>query len=246
MFIHGWSQSRVVWEEQVREFAGFRKRITYDLRGHGDSARPREKSAYMGEWTPGKDMEAILAAFGVEEAILVGWSFGAIVAANSAVYLGPERVRGLVLVSGSIESGTPGNFENFGPLFRELGPMTQAGTLDEEKKVVHRFLSGSYLAGNWPPELYGKVFDANMRLTPLQRFTVASRPMQSFAEGINKIGIPVTLIHGEQDPVFLAESSRQAHAKLQNSSLHIYEDTGHWPFLEQSMRFNRDIREFAD
>lgn len=246
VFIHGWSQARVVWTEQLTSLAGSKLLISYDLRGHGDSARPRDSAAFLGEWTPATDVEAVLDYFGVQHAVLVGWSFGSIVAANAAVHLGRDRVSGLVLVSGTTESGTQRNVDSFGPLLDEVGPMTAPASGEEERQAVHHFLSESFVLGSWPRSLYEQIFDANMRLTSTERATVALRPTQRFATGLNGWGMPVLLIHGAEDPVFAVESSREAHAELDSSELLIYDDTGHWPFLEQPDRFNRDLRRFVD
>jgi len=246
VFIHGWSQSRVVWAEQVAAFAGSRALISYDLRGHGESTRPRDASSFRGDWTPARDLEAVLDRFDVEQAVLVGWSFGSIVAANSAVFLGSGRIRGIVLVSGTVESGTERNLENFGPLMAELAPLTKPAPIDREVAAVHQFLSESYRFGEWPRALYEQVFEANMRLTPAERSIVAERPRQVFAGDLNRLGISILLVHGAEDPVFSVESSRQAHAELDNSRLTIYEDTGHWPFIEQASRFNADLSSFIE
>ncbi|MEM1261929.1 MAG: alpha/beta hydrolase [Pseudomonadota bacterium] len=246
VFVHGWSQSRDVWQHQVEAFAGSNTVITYDLRGHGDSTRPSLPSSYRGEWTPATDLEAVLSRFAVDEFFLVGWSFGAIVASNATVYLGPDRVKGLVLVAGAMESGTDRVTQNFGPLFAELAPLTTSGPRDEEMAAVHRFLQDSYLFGDWPSALYERVFAANVSLSPLERATVAERPSQTFIEEVNRLNIPVALIHGEDDPIFSADSSVQTDAELQQSILIIYERTGHWPFIEQASRFNADLKQFVD
>jgi len=246
VFIHGWSQSRVVWAKQIAAFAGSRPLISYDLRGHGDSVRPDDVASFLGDWTPAQDLEAVLDHFDVEQAVLVGWSFGSIVAVNAAVYLGSERIRGIVLVSGTTESGTQRNSRHFGPLMAELAPMTQSAPIDRETAAVRRFLVESYRFGSWPESLYEQVFEANMRLTAAERSAVAQRPRQVFADDLNRLGIPVLLIHGADDPVFSVESSRQAHAELNNSSLEVYGDTGHWPFIEQASRFNSDLVSFLE
>lgn len=246
VLIHGWSQSRVVWAKQIAALAGTRKLITYDLRGHGDSARSDDPNFYLEQWTPARDLEAVLNGFGVSQAVVVGWSFGSVVAANSAVYLGATRIPRLVLVSGTTESATPRNAANFGPLFAALGAMTEDSEIELERAAVHRFLSQSYRAGSWPRDLYHMVFEANMRLTSAERSVVAQRPEQYFANDLVRLGVPVLLIHGAEDPVFSARSSRQAHAELPNSDLLIYEATGHWPFIEQASRFNADVLRFVD
>lgn len=254
VFIHGWSQSRVVWTPQIAAMLGERKLVSYDLRGHGESDRPVSEQAFLGKEVPSRDLESVLDHFGIAEAVLVGWSFGASVATESAAILGSDRVVGLVLVSGSIESASPRNAKNFGPLASLVGAMTQDMTQDdrktEELAAVEQFLKDSYIAGEWDPALYQRVLDANMSLTPAERRRVSQRPPGYFAAVLNDLKLPVLLIHGENDNVFSMQSSIAAHAELDHSTLHIYEDTGHWPFLERPVLFSEHLRallrRFAD
>src|SRR5437763_2434780 len=71
---------------------GFRV-TSYDLRGHGFSARPPTgyTSAVMAE-----DLRQLLAALGLGPALLVGHSFGGVVGIHAAV-LTPDAVAGVVL-----------------------------------------------------------------------------------------------------------------------------------------------------
>ena len=48
LFVHGWSQSQLCWARQVesRDLDSFRM-VTFDLRGHGMSAKPRSELTTM-------------------------------------------------------------------------------------------------------------------------------------------------------------------------------------------------------
>lgn len=245
VLIHGWSQSKAVWTHQIAALSGQHRLITYDLRGHGESDRPTSEAAFVGEWTAARDLAAVLDHFAVEDPVIpIGWSFGSIVAVESAAYLGPERVAGLVLVSGTIEAGTQRNLDNFGQLMASVPEMTQGGEGDAEAVAVQHFLRASYLAGSWDPSMFRAVFDANMSLSPAERSRVALRPKRVFADGLNRDGTPVLLLHGRDDNVFKASSSIAAHEELNHSTLILYEQTGHWPFIERHERFNRDLLAF--
>ncbi|MEM9013500.1 MAG: alpha/beta hydrolase [Pseudomonadota bacterium] len=246
VFVHGWSQSREVWREQVRAFAGDYRVITLDLRGHGKSDRPKDPDAYRGRWTHARDFEAVLDHFNIEKSVIVGWSFGAALAADAAVHLGAERVVGIVPVSGSIESGTDAVRKKLGPLMEETAAMAAGPRGVEEENAVRRFLEESYFKGAWDPILFETMYAATMSLLPEERRRVVNRGVSySNADDLNKIGTPALLIHGEADPLILAEASRQAHRELRRSTLVILDGVGHWPFLEDADRFNQEVAVFA-
>ncbi len=74
---------------------GFRH-ITYDERARGESRRSVDYSFEAAV----RDVDAVLAARGVDRALVVGWSYGAVVAAHWAAR-NPGRAVGAVLVDGA-------------------------------------------------------------------------------------------------------------------------------------------------
>jgi pimeloyl-ACP methyl ester carboxylesterase len=75
------------------------RHITYDERARGKSQRSADYSFEVAV----RDVDAVLAARGVHRALLVGWSYGAVVAAHWAAR-NPDRTIGAVLVDGSYPS----------------------------------------------------------------------------------------------------------------------------------------------
>jgi pimeloyl-ACP methyl ester carboxylesterase len=73
-----------------------RRRITYDERARGKSKRSADYSFEAAV----RDVDAVLAARGVDRALLVGWSYGAYVAAHWASR-NPDRAVGAVMVDGA-------------------------------------------------------------------------------------------------------------------------------------------------
>ena len=72
------------------------RHITYDERARGKSKRSADYSFEVAV----RDVDAVLAARGVDRALLVGWSYGAFVAAHWASR-NPDRALGAVLVDGA-------------------------------------------------------------------------------------------------------------------------------------------------
>jgi pimeloyl-ACP methyl ester carboxylesterase len=101
VFVHGLVMDNLAsWYFSVANaVAAFADVLLYDLRGHGLSERPANGYG-VGDMV--LDLEALLdATLGREPVVLVGNSFGALLAVTFARRL-PERVSGLVLVDGHL------------------------------------------------------------------------------------------------------------------------------------------------
>lgn len=95
LFIHGLGSSTRDWEYQVPAFSPFYRVITYDLRGHGRSAKPR--GPYTMRMFAG-DTADLMRGLAIESAHVVGLSLGGGVAFQLATDC-PELVRTLTIVN---------------------------------------------------------------------------------------------------------------------------------------------------
>ena len=79
VYLNGHMASQRNWRRVIAELGTGRRHITYDMRARG-------KSKLSGDYsfeTNVRDVDAVLAARGVERALVVGWSYGAFVAAHT-------------------------------------------------------------------------------------------------------------------------------------------------------------------
>ena len=83
--------------------------LLYDLRGHGRSERPR---AGYDLATMARDLEALADEFSPEPLLLVGHSYGALIALRFALD-NPDRVRRLALVEAPLPPGSFGEITGF-------------------------------------------------------------------------------------------------------------------------------------
>ncbi|WP_454194904.1 alpha/beta fold hydrolase [Nocardia sp. Marseille-Q1738] len=96
VYLNGQFATQGYWRKVIADLgAGFRH-ITYDERARGKSRRSADYSFEAAV----RDVDAVLAARGVDRALLVGWSYGAVVAAHWASR-NPDRAVGAVLVDGA-------------------------------------------------------------------------------------------------------------------------------------------------
>jgi 3-oxoadipate enol-lactonase len=106
------------WPGMGARDSGFRV-VTWYARGLGGSERPRDRSRVRVE-DHTHDALAVLDAYGIDEALVVGWSLGVNVAFELALE-SPERVRAVLAVA-----GVPGG--SYASLFAPLGVPRRART----------------------------------------------------------------------------------------------------------------------
>lgn len=98
VLVHGWTCDLTFWRAQAPDLALRTRLILVDLPGHGLSDKPQ--LAYSMPLMA-RGVLAVLDQEHVTEAVLVGHSMAALVVRH-ALELQPRRVRGLVLVDGSL------------------------------------------------------------------------------------------------------------------------------------------------
>jgi pimeloyl-ACP methyl ester carboxylesterase len=96
IYLNGQFATQGYWRKVIAELGTGWRHITYDERARGRSKRSADYSFEAAV----RDVDAVLAARGVDRALLVGWSYGAVVAAHWAAR-NPDRTVGAVMVDGA-------------------------------------------------------------------------------------------------------------------------------------------------
>jgi lipase len=102
--LHGVTASYVNFIGVAEQLAGRRPLLALDLRGRGDTDKPEDGPFGMAQHAD--DVAAAMAAFDLDNCIVVGHSMGAFVAVALADRH-PDRVAGLVLVDGGLPLDPP-------------------------------------------------------------------------------------------------------------------------------------------
>lgn len=229
LFTHGFAASSAMFGPQVRALAAGYTIVTWDLRGHGDSAYPADPAAYSVPLVIA-DMVALLDSLGIERAVLVGHSVGGYLSLRFHV-CHPERVRALVLV------GTAPGFRrddrreewNRSCLERarrleELG-LEAVRDSEEVRAARHRDASGLAHA-------------ARGILTQEDAQVIDSLPA---------VRVPTLILAGRKDVVdgydYAALTDYMA-AKIRGAQRTIFEHSAHAPCLTEPEAFNERLRAF--
>ena len=94
ILVHGWANTRAIWDAQIAYFSKNYQVIAVDLPGYGKSGNNRTN------WTIasfGEDISSIISQLNLKDVVLVGFSMGAPVVIEAAANT-PGQVIGVVLV----------------------------------------------------------------------------------------------------------------------------------------------------
>lgn len=239
IFVHGLLGSRLSWDRQLLDPQLQQHRlITYDLRGHGLSAKPVEAESYTDGRRWGEDLAAVIDSIDADRPVLVGWSLGAAVISNYLASHGDDGIAGAVYVGGVIEM-KPDQIASHPEVYRDM----VAPDLKTHLAGVRAFLR---LCFNRQPEtstFESLLANAALASWDMQR-SVHSMTVAA-AQGFGRTRVPLLLIYGAQDALVNAKPSI-ARAKSLNPMVQskLYSASGHAPFLEEPERFNNDLLEF--
>ena len=187
-----------------------------------------------------EDQVRTLKSLGVERFSLLGVSQGGMIAQYIAIDH-PEMVEKLV-----IAVSAPCCSEMSRTVIRQWLEFAEAG--DHRSLMIdtaEKSYSPAYLAKY--RSMYPIIGRIGKPADGYRRFRVNAEAILGFdASGeLSKISCPTLIIGGEEDKIVGAEASRQLHALIPGSSLHLYPDLGHAAY-EEAKDFNKRIFKFLE
>lgn len=246
VLIHGFSSSTLVWSRVFLRLAdqGFRV-IAVDLLGYGYSGKPR-KVEYTIE-AQARMIVRLLDNLGIEQANIVGSSYGGAVAAICALDY-PDRLERLVLV------GSVTNNEATKYLLLRLFGFPLVGD------IVSPFLLSSRALLR---QRMRKVYERHSCVLDERRVEARHRPLRAAnthramirtvrrwdAERIERdahlIKRPTLLIWGDNDPEVPLRHGQHLNQEIDGSRLIVFRNCGHLPQEEYPIGFTEVVAEFC-
>jgi pimeloyl-ACP methyl ester carboxylesterase len=251
LLIHGIAGSSQTWGQVMPLLARKYTVVAIDLIGHGQSAKP------PGDYSLGNQASALrdfLSVLGIERVSVVGQSFGGGVAMQLA-YQYPENCDRLVLAGSGglgrevslllrilavpgVEYALPILFPSF---VRDLGNgMVQFlhNTGFRHPRAVEMWrayasLSESENQQAFVRTLRGVIDPGGQSVSAMDRLYLAAR-------------IPTLIVWGDRDNIIPVRHGYEAHDAIPGSRLEILEGVGHFPHVEEPLRFAEILSEFMD
>src|SRR5689334_18722009 len=250
VLIHGIAGSSDTWNDVIEPLAEHHTVIAPDLLGHGESAKPRGDYS-LGAFASG--VRDLLVGLDIECATVVGHSLGGGIAMQFA-YQFPERCERLVLVS----SGGLGQDVN--PILRAatlpgseivLPLLAHARVLEAASIVPRAFAKIGFRAGPDMTEIargYQSLSNAEARNAFIHTLRAVIDPTGQRINASDRLYLasmmPTLIIWGCRDRIIPVEHAQPTHEGMPGSALELFDDAGHFPHLDDPLRFARTLEAF--
>ncbi|MGB5419566.1 alpha/beta fold hydrolase [Algibacter sp.] len=236
LLLHGLGSTKKDWDAQVPFFSNNFRVITLDLRGHGDSSKP--KNAY-GVALMTEDVKGFLDQLQIKTATFVGFSMGGAVAFQMASSY-PTYVENLVIV-------------NSGPDFNDMGSIG-----DELLKNRTRFLETNGLellakdiAFNMFPEPHQvdlrHAFEARCKNNDYNAYYNSFVTLMAWGLGDKLKDINTRTLVVASDMDYTPVAFKEAYVKkMPNASLSVIANSRHGVVIDQPDAFNLVLKRFLE
>jgi 3-oxoadipate enol-lactonase len=233
---HTLATSRAMWRAQVAHFSPRWRVVSFDMRGHGESAAP--DFPYSIEMLA-DDVVALLDCLGVARpAAYVGISIGGMI--GQALGLRhPKRFNALVLASTTGRTPPEGK----AALDQRIEAVKRDGLAGQVQPTLERWLSAEFRAKD--PDTTRWVGDM-IRATPAAGMIGCLQAIKAldYLEQLKQIALPTLVVAGEKDPGTPVAASQAIQERIAGSQLAVIPDCLHQTPIEAPDLFNRAVGQF--
>jgi len=215
--------------------------IALDLRGHGQSSRVEHGHTMK---TYAQDVRDFITGLGLEDVILAGWSMGCFVVWEYFRHFGAENLAAAVFVDeGASDFKWPdwelGLFDL--PTVCHLMDAIQEGWLPFREG----FLPSMFREPPSDNDLQWMLQETGKVPPSIASAVLFSQTLQDYRPDLGKVSVPSLIVYGGAEgklvPVAAGEHLRD---NMPDARLTVFENSSHCPFLEEPVRFNREVDQF--
>jgi non-heme chloroperoxidase len=242
VFLHGVMAGSRFFIHQQSKLADAYRPITLDFRGHGRSSKPE-----LGHTVPqyARDVHAVLKQLELEDVILVGWSMGATVAWEYIDQFGTDRLQGLVVVDMAAAAYQWEDYEYGSTDLARLTNVLELAQTDHStlvESILERIFKDPVSTETW-----NMAFDEGTRTPPPIKSTIVfDYTMRDYRDVLPGVDLPALVCAGSDEKWRTVAAVKYVSELLPNAEFEVFEDSGHCPFLEEPVRFNRVLENFTD
>lgn len=242
---------------QMLELAKDHELIFYDQRGSGKSLETPFQPQYINIEQFSKDLNQLAASLGLKKFILMGHSWGGLLAMHYTINY-PDNVSNLILVNSA-----PADYKGQQAFVNEFDKRTKQikekvkplfnyedfVKLDEtEMSNLYRTLFSVYF--NNPKDSRHLTLNINkesaqsgFKVMEEMSKTFWIRPNTDLFPYLKTLNVPTLVIHGKQDivPWHTAQEIKEA---IPHAKIFYLENCGHFPFIEKPQQFFSAVRRF--
>ncbi|MFD9903379.1 alpha/beta fold hydrolase [Streptomyces sp. NPDC059063] len=220
-----------IWDPVVPALTERHRVLRYDARGFGRSPRPDTRYSQL------RDLQAVLAHFGVERALFAASSMGGSTSLSLA-FAEPERVAGLALfvpgATGAVGLASP-------EVNAEIERLAKAGDIEGVVRLSLRVWGACDEAPDGPAA--AQLRSAIPAWFTTYAYDVADAPTY---DRLHELTVPCVLALGERDQPEVIAFNEEMAARIPGCRLVRLADSDHFPILREPERVARLILELSE
>ena len=241
VYLHGAMAGLRFFQHQVSPSADHRA-VALDYRGHGRSATPE-----TGHTVPqyARDVRAFLDQRDLDDVVLVGWSMGALVAWEYADQFGTDRLAGFVNVDMSASAFRWQDYDHGSTDLAGLRERLELVQTDPEG-FTERLIDSAF-AGSVSPQTRRLARDELSRPPPpVKSAILADYTLRDYRDVLPGVDVPALVLATADETWRTVAAVDHVATLLPDADVETFENSGHCPFLEEPVRFNRLVGEFVE
>lgn len=241
VFLHGaWAGIRF-FQPQLTGLSSEYRPIAFDFRGHGRSEKT-ESGHTVRQYA--RDLHAFLERRTLDDAVLVGWSLGALVSWEYVDRFGTDRVRALVNVD---MEPSPGRWDaDSGRYDAERLAKIHERVQQDHWEVADR-IRAQLVKAPPPEEVRTMMFEEAIRCPPtIKSAIILDATMREYHETLPEIDVPSLVCAGVDETWRSVAAVEDAALLIPDARFERFEESGHCLTIEEPERFNRVLAEFVD
>lgn len=249
VLIHGWPLTHRAWEGQVQHLveSGYRV-ISYDRRGFGQSDKPWDGYDYD---TLSADLKGLLDTLELEDAIIAGFSMGGGEVARYLGQFGAHRVSSAMLISAVTPFMLKTDDNPNGIEKSELDGFRNSVTHDRHALIGgwrEAFIDYANNKDKVSPEFLDFLsHQAAAALPKAMHDCIIAFGETDFREDLQKIDIPVLVVHGKADQICPAAICAEATMEhLKHGQLELIEGAPHGLNVTHKQELNQLMTGFLN
>lgn len=222
LLLHGFTGSRIDWDDVVDGVAGGRTVVTMDHRGFGESTNTGAMADYTFDHLVA-DVVAVIDRLGLAPVQLLGHSMGGVIAMRVALEH-PGLLASLVLMdTGAASSG--------GIPLEFIDPLADVGRtqgMAAAAAIAAQAIADAGVSGATPAAR--QRLETKWTQMDPEAFAAFARELNTYPsllDGLATLELPVTILVGENDGLMTASAAM--HAAIPGSELVVFANAGHSP-----------------